>query len=187
MSTCKRLRSGSFENGVQQNAAPRYVNGATCVSLPLTQPSRSPRFLLNLLIHHEQYYPIFDRICSYLSIADILTLRRTCKQLSNLYHVLLETQWNVNSRLRRFVKDPQGIRTQLGRHDALISGGFALQFFERVTWKESDLDIFIESGPGPIAFGNYLTEVEGYYLTTTKDNTEYPNSDIIEVVLVSPS
>ena len=50
----------------------------------------------------------------------------------------------------------------MGKHDALVSGSFAVQFFERLTWKKSDLDIFIEQGSGALAFEQYLCEREGY-------------------------
>lgn len=47
-------------------------------------------------------------------------------------------------------------------HNALISGSFAIQFFEGLKWTESDLDIFVESGPGVTKLRQYLFEVEGY-------------------------
>lgn len=52
----------------------------------------------------------------------------------------------------------------MAAHDALISGSFAIQFFERVNWDESDLDIFVhdERGTGTRGFEQYLCEREGY-------------------------
>ena len=46
--------------------------------------------------------------------------------------------------------------------NALISGSFAVQFFERVTWNESDLDIFVNFQADATEFEQYLCEREGY-------------------------
>lgn len=50
----------------------------------------------------------------------------------------------------------------MAAHDALISGSFAIQFFERVNWIESDLDIFVQDETGTWEFEQYLCEREGY-------------------------
>ncbi|RYP36499.1 hypothetical protein DL768_010932 [Monosporascus sp. mg162] len=52
----------------------------------------------------------------------------------------------------------------LGRSNALISGSFALQFFERVMWPESDLDIVIQTGAGLEEMKGFLIGTEGYKL-----------------------
>ncbi|MCJ1267056.1 hypothetical protein MMC22_006941 [Lobaria immixta] len=64
--------------------------------------------------------------------------------------------------------------------NALVSGSVAVQFFERVLWKESDLDIFIEEGKDAKAFGKYLTEREGYNFSGTSSGV-YNAIDIEEV------
>ena len=51
----------------------------------------------------------------------------------------------------------------MAAHNALISGSFAIQFFERLHWNESDLDIFVEfHHPNPTVLEQYLCEREGY-------------------------
>ncbi len=52
----------------------------------------------------------------------------------------------------------------MGLYDAVISGSFALQFFERVFWKDSDMNVFIKKGAGADTFCPYLAEEEGYAL-----------------------
>ena len=129
-----------------------------------------------------QSYPVFDQLCIHLRIREIINLTRTCKALSHLYQTLLSLQqWNVDRNLLRFVKDPRRFRSQLGKCDGLISGSFALQFFERVYWKESDLDIFIEVGEEARKFEHYMTNVEGYRLTKESFNNGYAWSDLSEV------
>ena len=76
-------------------------------------------------------YHIYASLISYLSIAEVVTLTRTCKKLSNLYRELLRSLWDVDRDLRQFVKNPYEFRAQLGRQDALVSGQFAHQFFNR--------------------------------------------------------
>jgi hypothetical protein len=47
----------------------------------------------------------------------------------------------------------------MGKHDALISGSIALQFFERVVWRESDLDIYVQYGPKAEAMAHYVSTI----------------------------
>ena len=126
-----------------------------------------------------QAYPIFSKISSFLAVRETVFLSRTCKALSHLHRTLLSSNhWDVDRDLRRFVKDPRRLRQQLGQHNALISGSFALQFFERVTWEKSDLDIFL--GHGEVeSFKQYLVEEEGYRLVS--DQIDYGMEALLEV------
>ncbi|RAL60990.1 hypothetical protein DID88_010086 [Monilinia fructigena] len=125
-------------------------------------------------------YPIFDNICAHLDPQDILFLQLATKKLSPSFESLFNTQWNINRQLTRFVNDPVNFRSKLAKHDALISGSFALQFFERRFWHDSDLDIYVDGSnelrsPDPI--GEYLVEREGYKLRSTK--TEEDSDSIV--------
>ena len=91
------------------------------------------------LISILDVFPICDHLCYILPISDLINLTRTCKRLSSLYQAALPRQWNVNKRLERFVQDPKGFRSQMGKSGALIFGSFAIQFFERVWWKNPTL------------------------------------------------
>ncbi|KAA8575381.1 hypothetical protein EYC84_004550 [Monilinia fructicola] len=127
-------------------------------------------------------YPIFDNICAHLDPQDILFLRRTTKKLSPSFESLFNTQWNVNRQLTRFVNDPVNFRSKLAKHDALISGSFALQFFERRFWHDSDLDIYVDGSnelrsPDPI--GEYLVEREGYKLRSAKTEQEEESDSLM--------
>ncbi|KAF4630958.1 hypothetical protein G7Y89_g7175 [Cudoniella acicularis] len=113
---------------------------------------------------------IFDNICRHMDPQGILSLRQTTKQLSGLFDSLFKTQWNVNRSLKRFVDNPVGLRSMLARHNALISGSFALQFFERVVWDDSDLDIYVHDDDASInAMGQYLIQAENYKFDSTFD------------------
>ena len=76
--------------------------------------------------------------------------------------------WNINTRLKKFVKDPIAFRQRLAELDGIISGGFALQFMDRVNWKGSDLDVCVQVGDKADAFCRYMEEVEGYDLASRK-------------------
>jgi hypothetical protein len=113
-------------------------------------------------------YPVLDRICFYLPIGTIVALSRSCKRLSHLYRDLLRTQWNIDMKLSRFVGDSRKFRLQLREIEAVISGSFAVQFFDRTTYQDSDLDIYVKHGDHVKALADRLTAVEGYQLSRTR-------------------
>ncbi|KAF7910244.1 uncharacterized protein EAE98_012199 [Botrytis deweyae] len=118
-------------------------------------------------------YPIFDNICTHLDPNEILLLRATTKQLSPLFESLFKTQWNVNLQLKRFIEDPITFRSKLATYNALISGSFALQFFERRFWQESDLDIYVNGSDDSEShdrLDEYLVNSEGYKLQPAKED-----------------
>ncbi|EPE34585.1 hypothetical protein GLAREA_10279 [Glarea lozoyensis ATCC 20868] len=108
--------------------------------------------------------PIFDTLCSFLEPRDLISFFGTTKACRDLYPTLLTSQFNINRLLKRFVKTPVALRSELAKHNAVISGSTALQLFERVTWRKSDLDIYVERDDGTAvsALGTYLTTVESY-------------------------
>ena len=120
-------------------------------------------------------YPFFIRLCEHLSIAEIIALTRTCKKYADLYQYLLPIQWDVNRRLRRFVRDPCGLRSQLAKSDALIAGSCVVQLFERTSWKPFDLDVFVEEGGYVNTFQRYLLDIEGYGLSNTAVSVDGPS------------
>ncbi|KAK6001453.1 hypothetical protein QM012_002784 [Aureobasidium pullulans] len=112
---------------------------------------------------------VFDGLTTHLSIRDIVALTRTCRSLRSLYQKLVSKgAWNINDRLKRFVNDPGGFRKKLMELDGIISGGFALQFMDRVHWNGSDLDVCVQAGEKVDAFCRYTEEVEGYDLASRK-------------------
>ena len=128
-------------------------------------------------------YPFFIKLCEHLSIAEIVALTRTCTKYADLYQYLLPMQWNVDRRLGCFFGDPYGFRSQMAKSNALISGSFVFQFFERTSWKPSDLDIFVEHdkhGEPANTFQRYLLDKEGYGFFDTED-TQYEQDYIARV------
>ena len=134
--------------------------GDNPLSVPSTSSTSQPTLLSTF--DRESHYPVFSAFCNCLSIAEIISLTRTCKRFSGLYQYLLSVQWDVDKVLRRYVDDPQGFRTQMARCDALIDGDFACQYFERVVWSYDSLDLYIQQGLGPDLFSKYLLHTAGY-------------------------
>ena len=134
--------------------------GDNPLSVPSTSSTSQPTLLSTF--DRESHYPVFSAFCNCLSIAEIISLTRTCKRFSGLYQYLLSVQWDVDKALRRYVDDPQGFRTQMARCDALIDGDFACKYFERVVWSYDSLDLYIQQGLGPDLFSKYLLHTAGY-------------------------
>ncbi len=133
-------------------------------------------------------YPIRKRLVEYLDTRDLLKLLRTSW---GLRLTVRANEWNVNNRLSRFFRNPLAFRSSLRRSDALISGSFALQFFERVTWPESDLDIMVRDGDALEEMHRYLTKSEGYSMVCEAmreskiaigiEATGYSDIDVVKV------
>ncbi|KAH6959644.1 hypothetical protein BKA56DRAFT_501478 [Ilyonectria sp. MPI-CAGE-AT-0026] len=123
------------------------------------------------LFHSENYYPVLQVISSYLTIADSFALCQVCKGLEGLKDHMLKTVSNVNIPLRDFVDDPTMFRSQLGHHDALISGSFALNLFELGHRKVPCLDVFVKEGAHADHFTKYVQENEGYQIDDLENGT----------------
>jgi hypothetical protein len=68
----------------------------------------------------------------------------------------------INIALKNFVIDATMFRSQLGHYNAMISGSFALNFFQLSNKKVSHLEIFIKDGGGADQFTDYLQKTEKY-------------------------
>lgn len=118
--------------------------------------------LISLLIERDRYVPIFDNIYDHLGIADIVALTRVSKALSTLYTDYVSLHWNVDKHLARFVADRKALRHHMGLNRSLIVGSVPMQFFSRLSWKDSSLDILVENGPEAEAMMAYVAS-QGYH------------------------
>lgn len=113
-------------------------------------------------IFDESQYPVFTRICELIPVDSILALNQTCKSLSNLYQRIQPTQWNIDRRLGEYFRDPSQVRSLMGECDALISGRFAVEFFERTKFPAQRLlEIYVEASKAE-RLVSHLVEVENY-------------------------
>ena len=119
-------------------------------------------------------------LCRLLPIADLISLTRTCRRLSSLYRDLLPSQWNIDKLLSRFLDNPRTFRGLMAKHNVLISGSLALQFFQRFTWSDSDMDVYVYA-KGAREFEEYLCKTEGYRFEMSTYGERYDNRGIEEV------
>jgi hypothetical protein len=75
--------------------------------------------------------------------------------------------------LRPFVSDPRIFQSELGKHDALISGVFALNFFQFGRSNVPVLDLFVKAGGQTDGLVAYI-----------KDYANYDNEDYLEITMV---
>lgn len=91
---------------------------------------------------------IVDTILFHLRIADIYALHATCRSLRWLVDYMTDSPHllNINKQLGPFVKDPMRFRSELGKYDGLIAGGFVRNFFEFGRWDVTTLALYVEQG-----------------------------------------
>ena len=135
-------------------------------------PDSSQVSQLYQLLQIDVFFPITSRICDFLSILDIVYLSRTCKGLRSLYQSLIPHKWDIDRILQPFIDDPKAFRSQLGENDALVSGSLALQFFERRSWDEDGIEIFVEEGSMGDSMVEYLQSREGYLFSNAETNQQ---------------
>jgi hypothetical protein len=103
---------------------------------------------------------ILEHIFAFTEAVDLLRLSRTRRAVHNAYQVYSRRAFDVNRRLARFFRDPIEFRSRQARGGTLISGSFALQFFDRTLYPESDLDLYLHHGEAK-EMGKFLA-AEGY-------------------------
>jgi hypothetical protein len=117
----------------------------------------------------RSYYAIYQSICGYLEIQDIVNVTRTCSKLASLYTRLLDTQWNIDQRfLSRYFKNPVGFRTALGSSNAIIHRASAMEFFSRLALPDSQLEVLAQDGTQDDLC--VFHEQEGYTTETDQDH-----------------
>ncbi|MCJ1348685.1 hypothetical protein MMC31_006918 [Peltigera leucophlebia] len=140
------------------------------VALPPVAPR--PTFLE---IFDESQYPVFWGICKLLPVDSIIALSQTCKPLSNLYKRIQPTQWNIDRRLKEYFKDPSRVRSLMGEFNALISGRFVVEFFERTKFPQKrSLEIYVR-GAEAAQFVPRLIQEDGYVLKVPIQEVSFPN------------
>ena len=136
---------------------------------PMNLAAHRPPSLPDLLDPNFAY-PIFERLCPMLPIGDLISLTRTCKALSGLYQHRLKRDWDINTMLSRYFTEPRQFRSLMGKHNAFIAGSFAVEYFERATWRANNLDIIAKSRPDFEPLLEFV-ESEGY--------CEYPFTELV--------
>jgi hypothetical protein len=111
------------------------------------------------------YTPVQSSILSYLSAPDVVMVTRTCRSLSTLWKTFVATQFDINTRLSHFFKDPRHFRIIQSQTDAVIIHEWARCFFERPECEYNELTIGIAE-KHVLTLATYLKH-EGYVCDKT--------------------
>ncbi|PNP85051.1 hypothetical protein FNYG_01576 [Fusarium nygamai] len=106
--------------------------------------------------------PILEALRSFLTLPDFLALFQVCKRLYTSKNNILRFICGINAALKSFVIDATIFRSKLGQYNAVISGPFALNFFQLSSNKVSKLDIFVKEGADADQFMDYLQRTGEY-------------------------
>ncbi|OBZ78027.1 NADPH-dependent methylglyoxal reductase GRE2 [Grifola frondosa] len=118
-------------------------------------------------------HPIYDKILSHLSPVSLVRLEKASCLTRFAAKDFASRAYNINRLLSRFFTDPIAFRSLQARTAALISGSFALQFFDRTFYPESDLDLYVFPDNSPLLIGQWL-QAEGYeFLPNSRQDTDF--------------
>ncbi|PPQ65617.1 hypothetical protein CVT26_000559 [Gymnopilus dilepis] len=108
-----------------------------------------------------------------LDILSLLRFSRSSTCLRSIYFCYKETAWDPVKSYQRWFNHPAAFRRLLRRTNAVISGSFALQFFDRSYYPDSDMDIYLRCA-GAMDVCRWLT-TEGYrYVKSDKSYKHVP-------------
>ena len=97
-----------------------------------------------------------------LTLDDICRLHGVCRLVRGAVRPLLDDRFNINRVLKDFVNNCDGFRQSLGKADALIIGGFVLDFLSTPRKKSLVLSILVEQGSLAEDLVAYLCEEEAF-------------------------
>ncbi|KAH9896703.1 hypothetical protein C8Q73DRAFT_664433 [Cubamyces lactineus] len=123
----------------------------------LVQP---PRVTALALLQSRTVYVYISSHCSPRSLLRFRQVNRAARQAVQDYMV---RTFDISKRLERFFCNPTVFRSLQARTATVISGSFALQFFDRTYYPESELDVYVHPDRSVLDVGLYL-ESEGYAL-----------------------
>jgi len=89
---------------------------------------------------------ISDLILCHLSPRTLVWLLRTCRMAHQAVTRFLQHAYNINRHLSRYFQDPLQFRSLQAHTGLVISGSNALQFLDRTSYPESDLDLYAHPG-----------------------------------------
>lgn len=85
-----------------------------------------------------------------------------CKRGSILPETMSRTQFNINSILKHFVKDPEALRLKMAQTNAVIDGNTALHSFDRSIRLQDGMCVIVGEEDDQKAFKKFNCEEEGY-------------------------
>ena len=105
--------------------------------------------------------PIYDNLFSYVEPCALTRMSSVSGDVRIAVKDFERRAYNVNKHLARFFSDPLSFRSLMAKTRMVISGSFALQFFDRTRYPGSDLDLYAYRDDGVHEIGKFLL-AEGY-------------------------
>ncbi|KAH0421637.1 hypothetical protein CcaCcLH18_13316 [Colletotrichum camelliae] len=139
---------------------------------------------LETLLDPRHRYPVVESVLHHLNVSDMLSLHMVCKAFDWIPAHLAATFFNINSHLKGFVLEPNRFRQYMRDCDAIISRGFALNFFVRGCSQVMYLDVFVEYGQKAESFEQYVTEEEYYFRSAVPVASSDADESIHSTVLL---
>lgn len=93
----------------------------------------------------SRLYPVNNSVLGYLGPADLVRMEKINKEYRATTTTFMRRAYNIDRQLIGFLPDPHSFRRMQSKTGTVISGSFALQFFTRVYYPETALDIFVGS------------------------------------------
>lgn len=95
------------------------------------------------LIYILSFDKIRDHLLAALSPKQLMLLATICRTTYNMVSRYMTTAFSIDERLSRFFPDVRSFRCMQALTSTIISGSFALQFFDRSFYPGSDLDLYV--------------------------------------------
>ena len=92
-----------------------------------------------------EHYPLQIATFNSLNAGDLVRIAKTSKVFQDILNRYLRRAYDINERLLPFIRNPDSFRRMQFSTGAIISGSFALQFFTRLVWPDTGLDMFVGS------------------------------------------
>ncbi|EMD31991.1 hypothetical protein CERSUDRAFT_162454 [Gelatoporia subvermispora B] len=127
----------------------------------------TPTRILDVFTRHF----IYDILFASLSPACLVCVGRVSRITRDAVHDFGSRAFNINKRLSRFFSDPVAFRTLQVQTACVISGSFALQFFDRTFYPKSDLNLYVEHGTSIRDIAEFLLG-DGYLFAPNSYQTE---------------
>lgn len=86
---------------------------------------------------------LLDLVLDDVSHGNLYCLKRTCKHAQAVIEAYIHREFNINRHLLRFFEEPLEFRSLQARTATLISRSSTLQFLDRVTHDDSDLNLYV--------------------------------------------
>ncbi|PPR00586.1 hypothetical protein CVT26_009861 [Gymnopilus dilepis] len=106
-----------------------------------------------------------------LDIKAIVSLSKTSSALHSAYIFYAKQTWEPTKHFASWFEHPAAFRRLLARTNSVISGSFALQFFDRIYYPTSDMDIYLRVA-GADEVCRWLTRQDYTYV---QGNKTYPH------------